>query len=191
MVPGDTDMANTKVAAVTPKKQTFVQTERQAHIKLGKLTANHPAAGMVLNTLVGLMDRQCAVCISHDTLAKMLGVHKNTIKRGLGVLKQGKWIQQVQIGARGTINVYLVNSRVAWADRRENLKLSRFHAVMIVDADDQDEQTMTLQVDDMQKVPYVIPPEQPLPTGELEPGDQDHFPGLEPVLEARPDVEPS
>ena len=172
---------------VAPRRQTFVQTERQAHIALAKLSAKHPSAGMIMNLLVGLMDRQCAVCIAHETLSKMLGVHRNTIKRGLGVLKKGRWIQQVQIGQRGTVNVYLVNSAVAWADRRDNLKLSRFHAVVIADADDQDEETLDLQFDDMQKVPFVVPPEEPLPSGDWPLGTQTQLPGIEAVATGWPD----
>jgi len=174
-------MTDKKIMPVTPNRQTFVQTERKAHIALGKLTAKHPSAGMVLNTLVGLMDRQCAVCISHDTLSKMLDVHPNTVKRGIKVLKEGNWIQQIQLGPRGTVNCYLVNSRVAWADRRDNMKLSRFHAVIIADADDQDEQTMSLKVKDMQKVPFVVPPEEVLPSGDWPNGETGYLEGTEPI----------
>lgn len=175
-------MTDRKIAPVTPSRQTFVQTERKAHINLGKLTMKHPTAGAILNTLVGLMDRQCAVCIAHETISKMLGgIHRTTIIKAMKVLKEGNWIQQVQIGRRGTVNVYLVNSAVAWADRRDNLKLSRFHATIIADAADQDQETLDLKFEDMQKVPFVVPPEEHLPSGDWPVGEQTQLPGIETV----------
>ena len=163
-----------------PNKQTFAQVDRKALSKLSKLTVKQPTAGAALSAMVALMDRRNAVCVSHKTLAKMLGVHQATMKRAIQVLKDGKWIQQVQLGATGSVNVYVINSRVAWADRRENLRLAMFNAVIVADAEDQDE--MTLSTDELLKVPMIYPPELPLPTGEIDVGDQHDLPGFEPVI---------
>lgn len=168
-----------------PRKQTFAQVDRKALAALSKLTVKQPTAGAALAAMVALMDRRNAVCISHKTLANLLGVHQTTIKKAVKVLKDGKWIQQIQLGRSGTVNAYVINSRVAWADKRENLRLSLFDAVIVADAEDQDQRTLSNE--ELRKVPLIHPPELPLPTGVVDMGDQDFFDGMEYVLKGVPD----
>jgi cobalamin biosynthesis protein CbiG len=175
----------TKSQTAVPKRQTFVQTERTAHIALGKLAVKYPSAAAVLHSLIGLMDRQCAICISHQTIAEMLGIHLTTVKKAMKILKERNWIQQVQLGPSGTVNAYLVNSRVAWADRRANLRMARFSAVIIANPKDQDEATLSLA--DMRKVPLIYPPEEALAHGEWPQGEQSQLPGFETVARGFPE----
>lgn len=175
-----------ELSGPVPKKQTFVQTERKAHLALGKLAIKHPSAAAILHQLIALMDRQCAVCLSHKTLSDMLGIHQTTVKKAMKVLKDGNWIQVVQIGQNGTVNAYIVNSRVAWADKRDNLKLSRFHAVIVANAEDQTEQT--LEGPELKKVPLIYPPDEtPLPTGEWPNSETGYLEGIEPTAEGWPE----
>ena len=164
-----------------PRKQTWVQTEREIHLKWGQLTLRKPAAAAIMHQLIALMDRTNAVAISHNTLANLTGVHETTIKRGLKYLRANKWIQQVRLGRRGTVNVYVINSRVAWSDYRDNIRLAVFSAQIIADAVDQIEET--LKVGNLQKVPIIHPPEKALPSGEWPEGETGFLDGFEPVVE--------
>ena len=166
-----------------PQKQTWVQTEREVHLKWGRLALQKPAAAAIMHQLIALMDRSNAVAISHGTLANLTGVHETTIKRGLKYLRANKWIQQVRLGRRGTVNVYVINSRVAWSDYRDNMRLAVFSAQIIADAFDQTKET--LEIDDLQTVPIIHPPEQALPSGDWPEGETGFLDGLEPVVEGR------
>lgn len=177
-----------KPPKAVPSRQTFVQTDRKAHLALGKLAVKHASAAAILHQLIGLMDRKCAVCISHQTLAEMLGIHLTTVKKSMKVLREGNWIQQIQIGKSGTVNAYVVNSRVAWADKRENLRLAHFSAQIIANASDQDQ--ATLEPTEMRKVPLIHPPEEALPTGEWPPESQTQIPGMEAVAKGMPEYDP-
>jgi len=168
-----------------PKKQTFVQTERDAHVQWGKLVMSRPAAAAVMHQLVALMDRQNAVAISHQTLADVVGCNERTVRRALEYLQDQRWVQVVKIGRRGTVNAYVINERVAWADYRENKRLAIFSARIVADAKDQD--APALSKDKLRKVPIIHPPEQALPSGEWPPGEQAQLPGMEAVAEGWPD----
>jgi len=171
----------TKVGkGVVPSKQQFVQTERGAHVEWGKLVLSNPAAAAVMHQLVAVMDRQNAVAISHQVLADLVGMHQTTIKKALRFLRENRWIQVVQLGQRGTVNAYVINEQVAWADYRDNKKLAIFSARIVASAADQD--AVTLKPQKLRKVPIIYPPEEALPVGDLKPGDQESLPGLEPVV---------
>lgn len=176
----------TKVGkGVVPSRQTWVQTQREAHVEWGKLVLHNPAAAAVMHQLVAVMDRQNAVAISHGTLADLVGMHQTTIKKALKYLKDNRWIQVVQLGQRGTVNAYVINTEVAWADYRENKKLAIFSARIVADAADQDEAALNPRKP-LRKIPIIYPPEEALPVGDLRPGDQASLPGFEPVVVGQP-----
>lgn len=165
---------------VTPKVQTWVQTEREAHVQWGRLVVSNPLAAAVMHQLVAIMDRSNAVCISHQTLADLVGCHFTTVKRALKYLEQNNWVQVVQVGPRGTVNAYVINERVAWADYRDNKKLAIFSARIVADAADQSQ--AALSPGKLRRVPIIHPPEEALPAGEWPPGSQAQLPGMESVL---------
>jgi hypothetical protein len=170
--------------APVPKRQEFVQTQRTAHVEWGKLVLSNPTAAAVMHQLVAFMDRQNAVAISHTTLGELVGLHQTTIKKAIKYLRDHHWVQVIQLGQRGTVNAYVVNDQVAWADYRDNKRLAIFSARIIADAKDQD--GLALAPAKLRKVPVIYPPEEALPVGDLRPGDQDSFPGFEPVLLGSP-----
>lgn len=170
---------------VVPARQTWVQTEREAHVAWGRMVVKHPSAAAVMHHLVALMDRGAAVAVSHGTLAKIVGVNERTVRRAIDVLAEGNWIQVLQVGQRGTVNIYVVNSQVAWADYRENLKLATFSARVVVDAADQTLET--LQPRQLRRIPIIHPPEEALPVGDWPPGSQTQLPGMEAVVVGPPD----
>ena len=142
-------------------------------------------AAAVLHQLIALMDRRNGVVVSQATLAKIVGCHRTSLKRALKYLSEYGWVQIVKIGKAGTVNGYIVNDRVGWADYRDNLRLSRFSAVIVADEAEQDELTLSSEI--LQKVPIIHPPEEALPSGEWPRGETGYLDGLEPVIEAQAD----
>jgi Helix-turn-helix domain len=168
-----------------PKRQTFVQIEREALVEWANFTQKNPTASALLQRLTSLMDKQGAVAVSHKTLAKLCHCTDRTIRRAIEALENGRWLQVVKLGAAGTVNAYIINSRVAWCDLRDNRKMAIFSARIVADVEEQSEQT--LRQDKLRRIPLVHPPEEALPAGEWPNGAQIQLPGLERVATGQPD----
>jgi DNA-binding transcriptional regulator YhcF (GntR family) len=162
--------------------RTWVQTERAAHEAWGRLTMKSPRAAGVMHQLVANMGHLNAVVISQKTLAKLLRCSTDTVQRAVRELERDRWIDIVRLNGPGTVAAYVVNSAVAWGEKREHMRLSVFHATVVADAEDQPEGA--LDRTDLRRVPIIVPPEEALLAGEGEPGAQIALPGLEPVIEA-------
>ena len=124
---------------VVSAKKTWVQTERAAHEAWAGLIARAPRAAMLLHHFVALMGEKNAVVISQKTLAKMLGVTDRTVRSAIADLVAQRWISVVKLNGPGTVSAYVVNDRVAWGERRDNLPLSVFSATVVADQEDQEE----------------------------------------------------
>lgn len=163
-------------------KGTWVQTERQAHEAWAQLIAEKPRAAQLLHLLVANMNRHGALVASHQTLAELANVSVSTIKRAVADLVGGSWIQTARIGSeRGGALAYIVNRRVAWADRRENMHFALFDARVLVSASEQD----FLDGPQLRQIPTIYPGEQQLPSGPGEPPpSQPTLGGMEPDLPA-------
>ncbi|WP_244158982.1 hypothetical protein, partial [Azotobacter beijerinckii] len=86
-------------------------------------------------------------------------------------------------GERGGTLAYVVNSRIAWADSRENLKLARFTARVLISSEDQAD----LGGEPLQQVPALAPGELQLPAGEGgKPPAQESLEGMLPDLPSLP-----
>lgn len=169
---------------VTAGPRTFVQTERKAHEAWAKLTLRSPRAAAVMHHLVANMGHQNAVVISQKTLSKLLSCSIDTIQRAISELARDHWVQIVRLNGPGTVSAYVVNSSVAWGEKREHIgNLSVFHAAVIADADDQPEGS--LDRTELRRIPMLFPGEQQLPSGDgLPPPSQPSLPGMEPDLPA-------
>ncbi len=169
-------------------KGTWVQTERKAHEAWAALIGSKPKAAQLMHLLVANMDKKGAVVVSQKVLADMMGVSLNTIKRSLKVLSDGNWVDVVRVGSeRGGVNAYLVNRRVAWADKRENQKYAAFDARIIVSVDEQEQATLESK-GPLQQLPRIG--EHQIPSGDGEaPPSQPIFEGIEPDLPATPDFD--
>ena len=164
-------------------RNTWVQTERKAHEAWASLIARKPRAAMLLHHLVARMGRQNAVVISQKTLAKLMDMHERTVRRAVADLAAERWIQVVKFGGPGTVAAYVINNRVAFSEKRQNLHLSLFSAAVVADAEDQD--AATLEHSDLRRIPMLYPGERQLPTGPGEdPPSQPSLDGLEPDLPA-------
>lgn len=166
----------------------WVQTERKAHEAWASLIARKPRAAMLLHHLVAQMGQQNAVVIGQKTLSKLMGIHERTVRRAIDDLAAERWIQVVRIG-KGKEAAYVVNDRVAWGQSREQLRLSVFSATVVIDAEDQD--SLSLEHDELRRIPVLYPGERQLPVGEgLPPPSQSSIQGMEPDLPAinHPDI---
>lgn len=168
----------------TSNRKTWVQTERAAHEAWAALIARKPRAAMLLHHLVACMGPQNAVVISQKTLGKMMGVTDRTVRSAVADLVAERWISVVKLNGPGTVSAYVVNDRVAWGERRDNLPLSVFSATIVADQEDQEE--ALLGHGDLRRIPTLYPGEHQLPTGPGEdPPSQQSMPGMEPDLPVR------
>lgn len=159
----------------------FVQTDRAAHEAWGRLAVKSPAAGALLHVLVANVAEQNAIVASHKILAKLMGSSPATVKRALKVLEAGNWIEILQIGASGTVNAYVLNSRVAWTEGRDKLRYSRLQAEVLVSEDEQPAGALDAATEELRRLPRIG--EIQLPSGPgLPPVSQPFFTGLEPDL---------
>lgn len=170
-------------AAFRPSpKGHFVQTDRASHEAWARLAMRRPAASAVLHYLAANVGQANAVVISQKALAEALGVTDRTIRTAVKDLAAGNWVQVVKLGA-GRECAYVLNDRVVWADRRDNLRFSMFSAVVLADATDQDPET--LEGPDLRHLPAMFEDETQLPSGPgLPPASQPFLPEMEPDLPA-------
>lgn len=169
--------------AVQPPRGTWVQTERAAHEAWAALIDQSPQAAKIMHILTARIEDHNAVVVSQDTLAKLAKASRRTVQRALTVLRDGNWIDIRQIGPNGTVNAYVINDRVAWADRRDNLRLSIFSATVIADAEEQPDRDQLNRLPSLHRLPALFDGEVQLPSGMgLPPVSQPFFEGLEPDL---------
>lgn len=173
-------MAEIEVVA----RGTWVQTERAAHEAWASLIGRKPKAAQLLHLLVANMGRDGAVVTSQATLAALMKVSVNTVKRSLTVLGDENWVDIVRVGSeRGGVNAYIVNRRVAWADKRSNQRYAAFDARILVSTDEQDAATISDNRPNLRQLPSLSPGELQLPAGDgLQPPNQPSIDGLEPDL---------
>lgn len=172
---------------IEPKnvRGTWVQTERAAHEAWAALINRQPRAAALLHLLVANMNRSGALVASQATLAKLMGVSVATIKRAVTVLSDECWIDVVRVGSeRGGVNAYVVNRRVAWADKRDKQRYAAFDARILVSEEEQ-EAPITDDRPPLTHVPSLSPGEMQLPAGDgSTPPSQPSLEGLEPDLPA-------
>ena len=154
------------MAELSSVRGTWVQTERAAHEAWAALIGRQPRAAALLHLLVANMDRSGALVASQGTLGKLMGVSVATIKRALIVLTDECWIDVVRVGSeRGGVNAYVVNRRVAWADKRENQRYAAFDARILVSEEEQ-EAPIPDNRPPLRQLPALSPGDMQLPHGE-------------------------
>lgn len=176
---------------VPATRGTWVQTERAAHEQWAQLGRENPRAAMLLHILIANMDERGALVASQQTLATLCQCSLATIKRAVSDLSAGYWIQTISIGSgRGSSLAYVVNSRVAWADKRENLKYAAFSArVLISEKDNPD-----LGSDALKQIPVITEGELQLPHDQNAPPSEDardeNLPDLPAITRTGEEVDP-
>lgn len=181
---GHTKSENRQTLPPKPTRGHFVQTDRAAHEAWARLGTKHPAASALLHVLAANVGDQNAVVASHKVLAKIMGSSASTVKRALRTLEAGNWIEVQQIGASGTVNAYVLNSRVVWTEARDRLRYARLQAEVLLAEDEQSEPIETNRAA-LHHLPRIG--EMQIPSGNgLPPISQPTFPGMEPDLPGTP-----
>lgn len=131
----------------------FVQVSRRHIDDLNALASASPTAHKLLWALCKSMNKQNAVVISLESLAKLSGKSVATVKRGISLLREQQWIETIKVGSG---NVYRVNSRVFWQSRADG-KWATFNAAVVVDWDEQDAKTKQLNdgATGLRQIPFV------------------------------------
>lgn len=171
----------TRLGSASPlasTRQTWVQTERAVHEAWGRLCTEKPRAAALLHVMVAHMDSRAALVASRETLATLAKCSTATIKRSVADLKEGNWIQVVQLGGKGGVNAYAINSRVAWGDERKNLPMAFFTATVLASAREQDQLELTNDAP-LRRIPTLYRGEEQLPEGPgSAPPVQQELPGV-------------
>ena len=169
------------MSEISTVRGTWVQTERKAHESWALLIGSKPKAAQLLHLLVANMDKKGAIVISQKVLADLMSVHYNTVKKAIKVLKSDNWIDVIRIGSeRGGVNAYVVNRRVAWADKRENQCYASFDARVITGLSEQEKRSIE-NTQELKQLPNLG--EFQIPVGEgLAPPNQPSLPDMEASL---------
>ncbi|OWJ74766.1 helix-turn-helix domain-containing protein [Haematobacter genomosp. 1] len=168
-----------------PNKSHFVQTDRTTHESWAKLTLENPKASALLHVLVNRVGDHNAVMASYPVLAEISGMSVSSVRRAIAALIEGKWIETAQVGKSGTVNAYILNSRVAWVKARNDLRYALFSATVIASETEQPNRDQLGKLPPLHRLPDLAPGEQQLPSGDgLPPPSEPAIPGLEPDLPA-------
>ena len=173
-----------------PEKKNYgnwVQTEREAHESWAKLIRKSPKAAELMHLITARIGENNAVVMSVPTITKIMGTSRPTVLRAIKLLRDDRWIETVQVGGSGTTNAYVVNDRVAWTGKRENLRFSLFSANVIVSSDEQPDNFKIDNKEPLRKLPQVGELQNPVGEG-LPPPSQPFFEGMEPELPKTPAI---
>jgi Fe2+ or Zn2+ uptake regulation protein len=129
----------------------FIQVSKMYIAEMKDLAQHAPSAHTVLWTLVQEMNKQNAVMISQDSLAKLTKLSIPTVKRAVAMLREQQWLEVLKVG---TANVYRVNSEVFWQDRADG-RWTSFQAQVVANFDEQDEVTKKMPSVRTRHIPLV------------------------------------
>ena len=116
------------------KSQGWLQSDKAAHQAMWKLGTKHPMALAVLHFMVSKLSRGTnGIVISAATLARQMGIAPRTVQKTIVVLRDCKFVQVLK---SGNVNVYIINSRVAWQGER-GMRHASFNAQILVDEAEQ------------------------------------------------------
>lgn len=116
------------------RSQGWLQSDKAAHQAMWKLGIKHPMALAVLHFMVSKLSRGTnGVVISAAALAKQMGLAPRTVQNTITVLRDCKFVQVLK---SGNVNVYIINSRVAWQGER-GMRYASFNAQILVDESEQ------------------------------------------------------
>jgi DNA-binding transcriptional MocR family regulator len=164
-------------------KGQWIQTERAAHEAWAALIAKAPKAAQLMHILTSRIGDNNAVVVSQNTLSDLMKCSRRTVQRAVDVLSEDRWIELRQIGENGSVNAHIINDRVAWSGKRDNIRFSLFSATVIVSDKEQPDRDNLDNQEPLHRLPSLFRGEQQLPSGPgLPPPSQPLFPGLEPDL---------
>jgi DNA-binding transcriptional MocR family regulator len=170
--------------AAEPKPRTWVQTERAAHEAWSQLMTEAPAAAKLAHVLCSRLDpSNNAVVASQRVLAELMGVHRSTVVRAAADLERRRWIQRVQLGGKGGATAYVINDRVAWARRRDDMPRTSLFSAQVIASESEQEAGAVEDQTPLRRIPMLMKGEEAIPSGPGEPPpSQPSLEGLEPYI---------
>ncbi len=168
---------------------TWVQTDRATHEAWAALTRRSGLAAQIMHLLAARVGEYNAVVISQKTLAELAGASRRGVQNALKILERDRWIELVQIGDTGSVNAHVINDRVVWSGPRENLRFSKFSAVVIVSANEQPDPAVLGKKEALRALPREGERQSPAGDG-LPPPSEPTIPGFELDLPASQSSEP-
>jgi len=176
-----------KQLPVHKKHQHWVQTDRKSHEAWAQLCVQNPKAGALLHILAANVGEHNAVVVSQKNLARLMKCSIDTVKRALTALIANNWVEARRIDGKGSVNAYVINDRVIWAQSRDNLRYSLFSATVIISSDDQQDQDHLENQEPLQRLPKIG--ETQIPHGDgIPPPSQPFLLDMEPDLPAAGEI---
>lgn len=115
------------------------------------LIHSNPIAAELLMFFIEHMGKQNnAVVVSYATMMEITGRSRATITRAIKSLKDGNWIEAMQIG---TTYAYAVNERVAWRTHANQRQYAMFSATVVAGASEQKE----IRKSQLKHIPHIDP----------------------------------
>src|SRR5699024_433237 len=111
------------------KNHNFVQIYKDHMPELRWLMNNHALASSLLFFIIEHMDNRNALACSYAVFEDYFGKHKTTIYRNLKILEENGFFNILKMG---TSNVYVINENLAWTDRNDRKKYSKYDGKILV-----------------------------------------------------------
>lgn len=146
-------------APVHGRLKRFTQLENNALDDWADLAMRKPRANALLIILIKHMQDGNVVTVAQSLIGKLMGCSVDTVQRAIKDLVKENWIQVIYLNGSGGVASYAVNSAVAWAQPREQLREAAFHTALFgsrVIADRSLQPASTLNVTKLKKVPQLI-----------------------------------
>ena len=118
----------------------WLQFEKKGLQELQRLALRAPMAMGVLLYLVNNMGRSNALAVSQGAMSKKLGISVRAVAGAVATLSNHNFIEVVKVG---NMNVYRINSRVAWQGKRGE-RFAAFNAEILAFESEQPEGFDTL-----------------------------------------------
>jgi hypothetical protein len=111
------------------KNTNFIQLYRDHMPEMRWLMTNHQFASSLLFFILEHMDNRNALACSYSVFEDYFGKHKTTIYRNLKILQDNGFLDILKMG---TSNVYIVNADLAWTDKNNAKKYTKYDGKILV-----------------------------------------------------------
>ncbi|HDR9764266.1 TPA: replication/maintenance protein RepL [Burkholderia cepacia] len=123
------------------KNHNFVMLFRNGMDDFMKLCAKDGKAAAILVAMIKQMGENNSLIVSRETLAELLNFSIPTIDRKLKYLRDNNFFC---ISKSGNMNIYTINSNLAWSTYANNRKYSKFSATVLISESEQEERHKTI-----------------------------------------------
>ena len=111
------------------KNTNFIQLYRDHMPEMRWLMTNHQFASSLLFFILEHMDNRNALACSYLVFEDYFGKHKTTIYRNLKILQDNGFLDILKMG---TSNVYIVNTDLAWTDKNNAKKYTKYDGKILI-----------------------------------------------------------